>query len=270
MRHRWKTILLASALLSGCSRPPAPSNSSSEHKDAMPAASRAWTREQAAKNLNDPNEAVPAAVRLVRLSDVRALCVASDLTPELAAHLQVLPLREKQFALGFKQGSTGRRLVAPVILDDTGGVVAPVPWERQEQAVLILSENVEIFPHVIVLPREVFLLRNDPLRAIVAKSIGKGHFEALNERRGPSVAIVVEIPAASPGERPRRKVAARYRWDLAEQMFVGPGADNYPDPPGGGFEMDLESSGALLAVGGIINEPELPEPESQPDEPMPY
>lgn len=262
--------MLALALLSGCSRSSAPTNSTPESKDAMPAASRAWTREQAAKKLSDPNEAVPAAVRLVRLSDVRALCVASELTPELAAHLQVLPLRGKQFALGFKLGSSGRRLVAPVLLDDAGGVSAPVPWERQEQAVLVVSEDAEVFPNVIVLPREVYLIRNEPLRAIAAKSIGKGHFELLNERRGTSVAIVLEIPSVTPGDHPRRKIAARYRWDLAEQMFVGPGADNYPDPPGGGFEMDLETSGALLAVGGIIHEPELLEPESQPDEPPPY
>lgn len=269
--RRWRiAIWIGAALTGGCSRTPAPPAQLPAVADAMPAESSAWTPEAAVEKLKEPDSAVPAAVRLVRLSEVQALCVPTELTAELAAHLQVVRLAEGRYALGFKQDSAGRRLVAPILLDETGLVVAPVPWERQEQAVLVKSDDPDQFPHVIVLPREVIMLRAEPVKAIVAKSIGKGRFDVVNERRGVSLAIMLEFPATTPDERPRRRVAARYRWDLAEQMFVGPGANDYPDPPGGSFEMDLESSMALLAVGGIIREPDLPEPESQPDEPSPF
>lgn len=239
----------------------------------MPADSRNWSQAEALAKMNDPATAVAAAVRLVRLSEVRGLCVPRNLPSELAAHLQVIR-RAADWVLGFQQDEAGRRLVAPLVIKPDGSVVAPVDWENQELAIFIQSADPNDFPDLILMPRQVLLLREAAETALVAKSLGKGRLEVIADRRGPAVAIVIPVPGAKPDDPPRRKIAARYPWDPAEKLFVGPGANDYPDPPGGGFSLDIEASGALLAMGGIIRGSDETETDqeatTQPDEPSPF
>lgn len=257
----WVLVMVA-----GCSRSASPS--SQPAAEPLQPASLNWSKAEAAAHLHDSEAAISAAVRLVRLSGVTAVCVPEVLRPDVFAHLTVVSVGE-QLALGFAQDTQRKRVVAPVLIDRAGEVTAPIAWDHQpEYAVLVRSDDPNEFPNVIVLPREVWLLRPGPQRAIMAKSMGKGRFDVIQDRRGISLAIVVEAPQADGSTR--RRVGARFRWDGTEEMFVGPGANKYPEPPGGEYELDVEESPKLVAVGGIVSEPEMPETTSQPAEPMPY
>jgi hypothetical protein len=217
-----------------------------------------WSLEEACGRLADQRLGVSAAVQLVRLAEVEALCVPSELTDDHVRRLRLLSLAEGRWALGLADRQSERQLRAPVLISNDGEVTLLAEGTEEEMLVLHLSEDTDLFPHLVTLPQRVLLVDEEVVPAMVLEPDQKVCFELRRERGFGYVALVL----AQPGNR---QEVARYRWDPYECMFVGPAADALPDPPGGKFEIDLELSEGLVPVGG-----EIPEPEpNQPKPPAP-
>jgi len=213
---------------------------------------RSWSRAEAAAKLAEERSRLSAAVRLVRLADVRPLCVPDPLPPRLARRLHVLRLSDRLWALGWRRGDS--RLQAPVLIDAAGNVTLPATGAEEEVAVLYRAADPEQFPHLIIVPRRVLIVGEDLRPALVARSPGLS-FEPREAEGRAYVALLWRGPPASrpSAEKPHRPAeVARYHWDPRELAFLGPLADRLPDPPGGVFELDLEQSAALVPVGGVV------------------
>ena len=239
--------------------------------------SETWSREEALAQLTDDTTRLSAAVRLIRLAEALPLCVPDPLPVKIARRLRVMALSESRWALGLVT-SKEQRLASPVLIDLTGEVTSPVEGIEEEVALLCCAEDAEIFPHLLFLPGEVFILGDELQPALVAKSPPGLRFDLRFENEYPYVALLWRTPPtatnaareSTPGEPVE---LARYKWDPWELAFSGPLCDKLPDPPGGLFELDLELSEALIPVGGVLPEPpEIETPVVDPNEnrPTPY
>jgi hypothetical protein len=237
---------------------------------------QAWSREDALAKLNDEATRLSAAVRLVRLADVSPLCLPDPLPIKIARRLRVVALSEARWAVGLGV-SQDRRLASPVLIDSAGEVTLPVEGLEEEVALLCCAEDAALFPHLLLLPGQVFILADELQSALAAKSPRGLRLDLQFEGDYPYVALLWRPPPPSTNETPAPARGspvelARYNWDPYELAFAGPLCDQLPDPPGGLFELDLELSEALVPVGGVL--PELPEIETpaEPEEtePTPY
>lgn len=216
-----------------------------------------WTQTDATARLAEPKSGITAAIRLIQLANVAPLCVPAELTDAHVGRLRLVPLGAERFALGLADKKDERRLHAPVLISTTGEVTLLAEGTDEEALVLHVSKDAEVFPHVAVLPHRVLLVEQEITPAIVLGAEHNVRFE-LREQRGFSyVALVLPRPG-------RSKAVARYRWDPYELMFIGPGMDRLPDPPGGKFELNLKASRRLVPEGG-----EVPETRPAPQEPPP-
>jgi hypothetical protein len=226
--------------------------------------SHEWSREEALAKLSDEAAGVSAAVRLVRLAEVEPLCVPDPLPPRIAERLCLAPLSDSQWALGWSVGDDERRLQSVALIGVDGSVQLPVGGVEEEVSVLHVSDDADVFPHLLFTPLRVMTVGDGVEPAITAKSLGGSRFALRRERGIPYVALVwrglPEAKIAEPIE------VARYTWDPYELTFMGPAADKLPDPPGGRFEMDLKQSHALVPVGGEIGEPDPVEEYVPPEE----
>ncbi|MBI3759161.1 MAG: hypothetical protein HY269_05335, partial [Deltaproteobacteria bacterium] len=85
---RWAAItFLLLSIQVGCNRSPSAASQPAAAVEPLLPASRAWSKSEAAANLHDPNAAISAAVRLVRLSATKAVCVPDELRGDVARHL---------------------------------------------------------------------------------------------------------------------------------------------------------------------------------------
>lgn len=224
-----------------------------------------WSADEAFARLNDKSPAVTlsAALRLLALSELAPACMPPVPTEAFAAHLRVVELSESAYVFG-REAAPGH-LACPVLLLSPG--TAQALYDADEgSAGFFVSNDVDLFPHVLVAGGAVRIVVDELRDAIVAAELGPARFTVLREDRGNCVALV--LPAEPPN--PPREVA-RYRWDPFELMFMGPASDALPDEVGGRFEIDLHRSPALVPVGGEIpaSAPNLPprteeRPASQP------
>ncbi len=255
--------------------PPAP-EPEPERNPLLPE-SETWSREEALAQLTDDTTRLSAAVRLIRLAEALPLCVPDPLPVEIARRLRVVALSESRWALGLVMPEE-RRLASPVLIDSDGEVTLPVEGIEEEVAVLCCAEDAELFPHLLFLPGEVFILGDELQPALVAKSPPGLRFDLRFENDYPYIALLWRTPPtatdaageSTPGEPIE---LARYKWDPWELAFSGPLCDKLPDPPGGLFELDLELSEALIPVGGVLPEPpaiETPVVDPNENQPTPY
>jgi hypothetical protein len=205
--------------------------------------------------LSDDRLGVSAAVRLMRLADLQTLCVPENLSAAQAKRLRLLPLPPQGWALGLLDDHDETRLRAPVIITADGQPQLAADGMDEELAVLHVSRDADIFPHLVILPDRVLPIGEEILTAIVLSTPRDVRFDLGREHGFHYVALVLTSGA------PDTEVA-RYRWDPYELTFMGPASDKLPDPPGGKFQIDLPASRRLEPVGGEIPQPE---PERRPE-----
>ena len=206
--------------------------------------------------MGDPKLGLSAAVRLVRLADVAALCVPAELTDAHVARLRLVELAPQRWALGLADAKDEHRLRAPALISADGDVTLVGDGVEEELALLYLSRDADVFPHLVILPHRVSLVGDELVTAIVLATCENVRFDLGNERGFSYVALLLTGWA-------KVVEVARYRWDPYELTFMGPAIDKLPDPPGGKFELDLEASRRLEPVGGEIPAPS-PAPEPVP------
>ncbi len=227
------------------------------------AESASWSREEACIRLADARLGVSAAVRLVRLAGVASLCVPEELTDAHVGRLRLAALGAERWVLGLAERNDDRRLRAPVLIRATGEVVQPLDGIEEELAVLHVSRDADVFPHVVTLPQRVLLVTDGELIVAIALETCEHVRFDLREQRGFGYVALV-LTAAGETE------VARYRWDPYELAFMGPACDKLPDPPDGKFQINLEASQRLEPVGGEIPAPtpdeEIPVPAAPEDE----
>jgi hypothetical protein len=236
--------------------PPPTSQPASAPSLARQAAS--WSRDEACAKLTDDAFTTAAAARLVQLSDVPTLCVPDELTDDLLAPLRAVPLATGLWALGFAHPDDDTRLLAPVLVADTGDITRLDENLGEETLVLHLAENPNVVPHLAVQPQRICTVGDEVTPAIVLQSRRHVRFQ-LRQQHGFNYIALVLITDPTGDE------VARYRWDPFEEAFLGPAADALPDPPGGKFRIDLDASPLLVPMGGEIPEPIPVEPP--PDQP---
>jgi hypothetical protein len=236
--------------------------------------SREWSREETLARLDDEDAGVSAAVRLVRLAQATPLCVPDPLPPRMAERLHLAQLSESLWALGWPVGDDEKRLRSVALISADGEVELPVGGAEEEVSLLHMSDDADVFPHLLITPLRVLIVADPVQPAIVVKSLGGSRFALRRESGFPYVALIWPGPPEAKLAEPLE--VARYTWDPYELTFMGPAADKLPDPPGGRFELDLEQSPALIPVGGEIGEPDPveeyvpPEEREVPGGPPPY
>lgn len=222
--------------------------------------SRNWSRAEASPHLADNKLGISAAVRLVRLAEVSPLCVPAELTDAHVVRLRLVGLSPERWALGLADAKDERRLRAPVLVSAGGDVSLVAEGIGEEVAVLHVSKDPDVFPHVVTLPQRVLVISDDVISAIALDTCANVQFDLRRERGFSYIGLLLT------GAGPVREVA-RYRWDPYELTFMGPACDKLPDPPGGKFQIDLKASRRLEPVGGEIPEPEpdrKPPPTPEP------
>ncbi len=225
--------------------------------------SDAWSAAEARARLAEPSVAVSAAIRLVRLSKLDVLCVPDRMSAAWLARLRVVEIGADGFALGVADPRNARRLRCPVLFDADGRVQQVVTGPDEELLVLHLGDT-QSFPHVAYVPDQVWVIEDELISAILAAPGVKARFDVRAEADGE---VLVLLTQSGAGETE----AARYVWSTSELAFMGPAALDLPDPPGGMFEVDLDSSERLEPVGGQMPAPKEnpPPPEDREPRPMP-
>lgn len=256
-------LLALPGALGGCKsdQPPASQPASEEHAEPaaltlIPPAALKWTAAAAVANLPDEKLGLAAAVRLVQLSEVQPLCVPVTLTDKAVARLRLVRLRDSLWALGLGHREDERRLHAPVLINELGKILQPATETAEELLVLYVSEDSQVFPHLLISPRRIEIVEDEIVSAVVLQTDEPVRFDLRRERGYPYIALVF-LSGNPPPE------VARYTWEPYELVFLGPAVDTLPDPPGGKFRVDLQASLRLEPVGG-----ELPEPEENPEPPV--
>ncbi len=297
---RWRALLLAALLAVACERAtstsqPASAPGEQRSQSADPlfverlAQAADWTQAEAARRLADEVDAPYAALRLVQLSQVRSLLFSAEVASGMPPRVRVRRLNDAFWALGLAEGTNGANAVlrAALLLAADGTVIAPTAGLDEELSALHISNDAEVFPHLIVTPTRVLVVRDSVVDAIVARSVGGAAFRL--RRRGEYPYIALEHPAAAgqplPAAEPdgaemeaeaaaeidaearARGELARYTWDPFEAMFMGPADGLLPSSVGGRFSIDLARSAMLVPVGGLIEGPlENTPPQSRPDD----
>ncbi|MBI5864823.1 MAG: hypothetical protein HZB38_10000 [Planctomycetes bacterium] len=215
-------VCLAIGCITGCERPP-PQNANaapqpadhaaaSQPASSQPAApailpeSAGWATAQCLSRLDAKDETArrSAAVRLVQLSKVDALCTAEPLSDEQARRLRVAKLGEGSWCLGL-EAAIERKLTMPVLIDGEGNVSIPVDEAEEEAAAIFVSADPEVFPHVVLTPLRVLIVGEDIIPAIVAKTLGGARFEyRRKDDRWPYLVLSIEkhAPSSAPGSEP--------------------------------------------------------------------
>ncbi|MBU0639891.1 MAG: hypothetical protein KKB50_13565 [Planctomycetes bacterium] len=229
-----------------------------------------WSNAEARAALADPDKGLSAAVRLVRLHDATPLCVPDPLTAAMATRLRVLRVPPEQWALGYSESSNERCLHSPILVEADGTVTALAAGVDEELLRLYVSEDPDIFPHLLIWPQRVGIL-NAPEETALALTPPAEDAEALcphfELRLEDGYACVVLALAGEAGPVD----VARYAWDPYELSFLGPAANKLPEPFVGRFDLDMEASTALQPVGGEIPKPVQPkEPDEKEEELPPY
>lgn len=298
-RSVFPLLALVALTISGCNEspqappaPPTPPVAASQPAlaPALPASqparnpilpeSREWTAAQCVAYLGDEPRGVSAAARLVVLAHAQSPLAADPLPADTAARLRLMRVSTQYRVLAVASESDSTQLRAPVWIDGEGGVLT-LPEECQRSAVLHVSADADIFPHLVICGRVVFNAADPEHAALTVVRPEAVEFELRLQDRFRYVALVLpQAPTTQPASRgatqpgatqpathpaPRSPVeVARYRWDPYELSFSGPAADKLPDPPGGKFELNVADSHYLVPVGGEI--PEAPAPKPPPGE----
>ena len=239
--------------------------------DLLLPASTGWTREEALAQMDDDVTRLSAAVRLIRFAEQQPLCLPEETSPALLKRLRVLTRPDGGWVLGFALKDP-QAVSSPVFIDAEGGVTLPLDGVEEEIAIFRAGEAGGYFPNLLLLPQRVFVVADEVALALGVKSPDSVRFAVRLKNGQPYVALLWQD-----AEHRKAVEVAQYRYDALEFCFMGPQADELPDPPGGTFELDLEASAALIPVGGILPDPpETPElPRPQPVEydgvgPSPY
>ncbi len=281
-------LILAAAL--GCTRqqpPPRPASApSSYHSPATTAPATApasrpaphllpeaqhWSRTDALTHLTDETTRLSAAVRLVRLAGAEPPIVPDPLPPKMIARLRVVRLSDTFWALGLATRNV-RRLAAPLLIDKNGAVRRPLDPAEEKGSVLCISPDAELFPHLLLAPRRVLLVRDEVSVMLVGHALPGCGFDVRNKDGYWYLALVfrrADRASSQPASQPAQVEVARYEWDPYEESFTGPARDKLPDPPGGDFELDVDASAGLVPVGGDLPEPP-PIPPKQQGVPTPF
>lgn len=273
----------------GCNDTPAPSSqpatthAATSHPVTQPASQPAaamlpesteWTRETALSRLHAENateiERRSAAIRLARLAAVPIGCLPDQAPDKWLAGLRVLNLGSNRWAVGIA-GEGPRTIGMPALISSEGLVQALAPEAEEEAATLVVSDDAEIFPHLVITPLRVQIVNDEIRSALVAKSMGGARFAyRRKDDRWPYVGVLYiskpgstqqTQPADSNGEHIE---VAQYRWDPDEGAFIGPERDLLPGSQVARFELDLRESKLLIPVGGEIPEPVNPVPARPP------
>lgn len=189
----------------------------------------------------------------MRIANVAPACAPPELTDRQFDRLRAVRLDDAWFVLGLTDQTCEHRLHAPVLIAADGAVEQLTAGLDEELAVLRVSEDADVFPHLVILPDRIVAIMDRPQDAVVLEPNQPACF-ALRETAGFPYVALLPLKADAP-----REVAA-YRWDPWELVFTGPLIDTLPDPPGGKFRINLKASPLLIPMGG-----ELPDPEPIPD-----
>lgn len=244
-------LALSAAVLTGCERSTNHSPTSAPvvapPNTGSPSAS--WSREEAAHKLADHREGLTAALRLVELSGLSTSMLKAP------AQLQLKRLSDELWAIG--NAEDANLLRGPLFIRTDGDVSSPVEFADPETLRLYVSDDVEVFPHLLLLPEMVRLVSGGERSPLAIVLLPDQPVELELRRHGgfPYISVVLTVT---------RTEVAFYRWDPYEQDFMGPSADKLADPPGGRWTADLRACLRLIPVGG-----ELAEPETQPAQPSP-
>lgn len=239
-----------------------------------------WTLEDAISRLTDRDadqiSLRSAAVRLARLSQVPVSCLTDSATDDWLAGLRVEKLADDLWVLGLAR-SNPKLLGMPVSIDRNGRVQPLAPELEEEAATLYLSDDLEVFPHLVITPLRVQVVGSELRSALVCKSLGGARFEyRRKDDRWPYVAIVYAATTSGPatnssadGQLATREpaIVAEYRWDPDEGAFIGPERDLLPNSAAARFVLDLRESKLLIPVGGEIDEPHAGPPANPPAKP---
>jgi hypothetical protein len=212
--------------------------------------------------------AASAAVRLARLAQIEPVCLPVSISDAAARSLRMQALDKNRWIVG-RATPDPRVLALPVLIDATGAVMPAVDGAEEEACVAYVSRDADVFPHLLLTPLRVLLLKDATVDALCVRSLGAGRFAMRYRNDYPYVAIIVTLPQPASQAAEDAPLlpdeAARYTWDPYEESFNGPAADRLPDPPGGAFELDLKCSKALVPVGGKLPDP--PKAPERPDRP---
>jgi hypothetical protein len=192
--------------------------------------------------------------------------------------LKLRRLNEHFWVLGVSMPGHERRLRAPVLLNAAGEVLTPLEGMEEELSVLRVSDDADVYPHLLLTPRRVFLVKEALEPALMVKLRDGLGFELRVEDEIPYVGVMWSgvaptsrpadtQPANSSTERSGPVEVGRYAWEPYELTFVGPAANTLPDPPGGTFEIVLGASPLLIPMGGVIPEPDMREQQPPPRRP---
>lgn len=283
-------LLVAAALFhAGCSRTPTSSPTSRPStslatrpgiasapatRPVLVAEAADWSTDECLANLDDEALCISAAVQLVRLSGQACAAVPRHLDEADAVRLRVVRLDAGHYALGAADAKDPSALHAPVLIDAMGNVCeivvradappssAPSRDVAGAAAWLRVSADGEVFPHLILAGRRIFLATATDKPAMTLRHPVDYRFGV---RSGDGFDHVALVGRSDRGED---VVVARYLWDPFELRFLGPASDKLPAPLSGRFELELGESGALLPVGGEIPAPDplqpLPETRREP------
>lgn len=223
--------------------------------------SETWIESVALEHLGNPDLAVSAAVRLVRLAEQSPACIPESLTDDIIRKLRVMRLNDTYWAVGLADEDDQQQLRAPALITTDGEIERLANGVEEEVLVLHASDDADVFPHLAIQPDSVDMITDKVLTAIVLVEGQPVRFTLGRAGGFPYVSLVLtaEGDAAE---------VARYVWEPYELSFVGPAIQPLPNPPGGKAEIDLEASKRLEPMGGEIPEPEeiktLPETPEEP------
>lgn len=260
------SISVVLAFAAGCDgpRPNPPKPAGSGAKPATPAArltllkpeSLEWSRDQAAEFLAEDDSRMSAALRLVQLQEPEALCRPARITDDTVRKLRLVPLGPSAWTVGFVVADHPRLLRAPVVVTSAGEAWRTATGAEEETALLVLSADADVFPHVVLTPVRVVLLDPQPVTAVERKAQPHLSFAWADAGGLPYVALRIREEMAG-------REIARYTWDPYELQFTGPARDRLQEGREECFELILPNSKRLVPRGGIIPKPEPT--ESQPE-----
>lgn len=265
------------AWIAGCSKPTAPPPATTQPTSTSAASARdvtvdperiplargwdSWSRDEALARLAADQDAISAALRLVRLAEARSPATDEPLSAATVRGLRVLRVGEQRWAIG-SAGPAPREIRSPLVIESTGVVARPM--DDPGEATLFVAEDPEVFPHLLVDRTSVTIYGDAPRRALTLKTGEALHFEVRTRNEFPYVSLA--LTEHSDDGQPIQ--AAEYRWDPFELAFAGPLSDKLPPPHEGRFELDLAQSRALIPVGGEIEVKPADPPKRQPDRPV--
>ena len=260
------TVATCLALSPACRRSDAPTTQPSAPQRTPPAVllapeSHAWSQDEATAHLGDDKLGLSAAVRLVQLSEQQPLCVPESPTDALLGRLRLVHLNRHYWALGLADRTVTDCLRAPVLITAAGDVEVLADDVEEEMLVLHVSDDPDVFPHLVILPQTVLLVEAEITSAVALQPNDNVRFELRTQAGYPYIALL--LLHGEPDSE-----AARYLWEPYELVLTGPACDSLPEPPGGKLNVDMASSLRFEPVGGELPEP-IPIPEPAPTSPVP-